>query len=251
MSTLFSDSDVIREPREIYPGCVHVPGWLSLEQQRFLVSQFYRWGQPEKADSSARGIPPHSPEIFGKKMSVRLTTLGWHWNDYTYQESAPEFENAQPLEVPAWLQRMGRQSLAAAFDPQLAPSWPGLTGEALKQWIHSYCPDVALVNYYSPTATMGMHQDKDEQSSMPIVSVSLGNSGIFRAGNTEHKNLPHQDVLLASGDLIVFGGPSRFMFHGVPKILPGTSPAGLDFPNGRINITLRHTGLTHSHTPTH
>ena len=93
---------------------------------------------------------------------------------------------------------------------------------------------------------MGMHQDKDERSSAPVVSISLGNTGIFRAGNTENKNLPYEDVLLASGDLVVFGGPSRFMFHGVPKILLGTSPSALSFPQGRINITLRETGLERS-----
>lgn len=246
MSTLFSDADLVREPREIYPGCVHVPGWLSMDQQRFLVGKFFEWGQPAPYTAGlATGIPPHSPEIFGKKMSVRMTSLGWHWSDYEYRSEAAEFDNAQPLAMPEWLQRMGRKALTAAFSSEIAPSWPVMDNNALDQWVASYCPDVALINYYSPQASMGMHQDKDEKSSMPIVSVSLGDTGVFRAGNTEHKNMPFVDVPLVSGDLIVFGGPSRFMFHGVPKIVPGTSPSGINFPQGRINITLRDTGIHH------
>ncbi|WP_346843805.1 alpha-ketoglutarate-dependent dioxygenase AlkB [uncultured Rothia sp.] len=245
MPALFSDADLVRQPREIYPGCVHVPGWLSMNQQRFLVGEFFRWGQttPER-EGISRGIPPHSPEIYGKKMSVRLTSLGWHWSDYAYRNDAPEFGGAQPFAVPDWLQRMGRQALDAAYQPSTAPSWPAFDGPQHAEWVSSYCPDVALINYYAPHASMGMHQDKDERSSMPIVSVSLGNTGVFRAGNSENKNMPFEDVLLASGDLIVFGGPSRFMYHGVPKILPDTSPAELNFPEGRINITLRQTGLS-------
>ena len=46
-----------------------------------------------------------------------------------------------------------------------------------------------------------------------------------------------------SGDLIVFGGPSRRIFHGVPKVLDGTGPDDLGLPPGRLSITIRETGL--------
>lgn len=244
MDSLFSEAELPRASREIYPGCVHFPGWLSTQQQRYLIGQFFRWGKP------GAGIPPHSPEIFGKKMSVCMTTLGWHWSDYQYRPVAEEFDGAHSLEVPGWLQRLGRRALVDAFSPHNfslhdVPSWPGAESQIV-EWANSYTPDVALVNYYAPESKMGMHQDKDERSSAPVVSISLGNTGVFRAGNTENKNLPYEDVLLASGDLVVFGGPSRFMFHGVPKIFPGTSPSALSFPQGRINITLRETGLERS-----
>lgn len=242
MEGLFSDADIPRQPSEIYPGCVHLPGWLTMEQQNFLVKQFNEWGSGRQINGKRVGIPPHSPEVFGHPMSVRLTTLGWHWKDNRYLEQAPEFEGASPLPVPDWLQRLGTQALAAAYQPAHSPSWPATAGER-QELLRSYLPDMALVNYYSPQARMGMHQDKDEKSSMPIVSVSIGDTGLFRAGNTDTKNKPYQDLLLASGDMLVFGGPSRFMFHGVPKILAGTAPQNLNFSGGRINITLRQTGL--------
>jgi alkylated DNA repair protein (DNA oxidative demethylase) len=68
----------------------------------------------------------------------------------------------------------------------------------------------------------------------PVVSLSLGDSCVFRFGNAANRGRPWTDVPLESGDLFVFGGPSRLAYHGVPKTLPG----------GRLNITLRESGLT-------
>lgn len=82
-----------------------------------------------------------------------------------------------------------------------------------------------------------MHQDSDEiDRTAPVVSVSLGDTALFRLGGTTRK-APTRSMRLHSGDVIVFGGPSRLIYHGVDRILPGTSrllPGG-----GRINLTLR------------
>ena len=51
------------------------------------------------------------------------------------------------------------------------------------------------------------------------------------------------DVELRSGDLLVFGGANRRIYHGVPKVLDGTGPQGLGLPPGRLSITVRETGL--------
>ena len=84
---------------------------------------------------------------------------------------------------------------------------------------------------------MGLHQDKDEQDfSAPVVSLSLGDTGLFRVGGLKRSD-PTNSVRLASGDAVVLGGEGRLAFHGVDRILPGTStllPEG-----GRINLTLR------------
>ena len=88
-----------------------------------------------------------------------------------------------------------------------------------------------------------MHADKDERCLAPVVSLSLGATCVFRFGNTEHRNRPWTDIELESGDLFVFGGPSRLAYHGVTRTLPGTGPADIGLDSGRLNITLRESGL--------
>ena len=87
-----------------------------------------------------------------------------------------------------------------------------------------------------------LHQDKDERSDAPVVSLSLGDTCVFRLGNTVDRGKPYTDVNLLSGDLLVFGGPSRFAYHGVPRMYPGTADPRLGL-TGRLNITTRVTGL--------
>ena len=76
-----------------------------------------------------------------------------------------------------------------------------------------------------------------------MVSLSIGDRCVFRFGNTENRNRPWTDVELASGDAFVFGGPSRFVYHGVPKLYPGSGPPETGLADGRLNLTLRVTGL--------
>lgn len=104
------------------------------------------------------------------------------------------------------------------------------------------------MNFYDENARMGQHQDRDEDSDAPVVSFSVGDACLFRFGNTTDRRRPWTDVRLASGDLFVFGGPSRLAYHGVPGTEPGTAPAGLGLDRvglyrGRINVTLRCSGF--------
>jgi alkylated DNA repair protein (DNA oxidative demethylase) len=156
-------------------------------------------------------------------MPVRTLCLGWHWLPYRYQRTA---EDGAPVKTfPGWLADLGRRAVAQAY---------GDTG--------GYRPDTALVNFYEAGARMGQHQDKDERGLAPVVSLSLGDTCVFRFGNTRDRNRPWTDLTLESGDLFVFGGESRLAFHGVPKTLPGTAPYELGL-RGRLNVTLRESGL--------
>ena len=88
--------------------------------------------------------------------------------------------------------------------------------------------DAAIVNLYEAGAKLGLHQDKIEGAEVvaagsPVVTISLGDRCVFRFGNTDRPSRPYTDVELASGDLFVFGGPSRLAFHGVPKTYPGSA----------------------------
>jgi alkylated DNA repair protein (DNA oxidative demethylase) len=209
-----------RPRAEIAPGAVHIPGWLSHDQQRELVAACREWACPP-AGMRATRLPS------GGVMSVQTVCLGWHWVPYRYSRKADDVDGAPVKQFPGWLADLGRQAVADAYnDPDAA-----------------YTPDVALINYYDEQARMGMHVDKDERSLAPVVSLSLGVSCVFRFGNTQNRSRPWTDVELESGDLFVFGGPSRLAFHGVPRTLPGTGGAGIGLGAGRLNITLRESGL--------
>jgi alkylated DNA repair protein (DNA oxidative demethylase) len=84
---------------------------------------------------------------------------------------------------------------------------------------------------------MGLHQDRDEETfEAPVVSLSLGDTALFRFGGLKRTD-PTKSLKLRSGDAIVFGGPARLMFHGVDRLYAGTSD--LLAGGGRINLTLR------------
>jgi alkylated DNA repair protein (DNA oxidative demethylase) len=125
--------------------------------------------------------------------------------------------------------------------PETGRPWPPMPDSVMRLWRDLSddpgAPDACLINFYDAQARMGAHQDRDEKDfSAPILSLSLGDSCRFRFGN-EARGGPTQTLVLESGDVLVFGGPARKMFHGVDKILPGTST----LLSGRINLTLRRT----------
>ncbi|MFF3560946.1 alpha-ketoglutarate-dependent dioxygenase AlkB family protein [Streptomyces sp. NPDC002574] len=217
-------SGLFPRPRlEVAPGAVHVPGWLGPDEQRRLVTACRGW--------AAGPVPMRRTRLpRGGVMSVRTVCLGWHWQPYRYTRTAGDVNGARVAEFPDWLAELGRRALVDAYqDPAAGDGW---------------APDTALINFYDAGARMGMHQDKDERSGAPVVSLTVGDACVFRFGNTENRNRPYTDLELASGDLFVFGGPSRFAYHGVPRILPGTGDPATGLASGRLNLTLRVTGLT-------
>ncbi len=168
-----------------------------------------------------RGGPffiPRMPKS-GLPMRVRMTNfgpLGWVTDKergYRYQETHPETGRPWP-EIP-------EEALAL---------WDQLTG-------YPAPPEACLVNYYEGEARMGLHVDSDEEAwDAPVLSISLGDTALFRIGGILRTD-PTRSVRLASGDVCMLGGASRRAFHGVDRIMPGTSrllPKG-----GRINLTLR------------
>lgn len=213
-----------RVRREVADGAVHVPDWLDLAEQHRLVAACREWSTGPAGLRQTR-LPS------GGMMSVRSVCLGWHWYPYGYSRTVDAGTgDGPPVQAfPSWLGDVGRRAVAAAYDDDA-------TGR-------DYEPDVALVNFYNDAAKMGMHRDKDECSAAPVVSLSLGDTCIFRFGNTENRHQPRTDLELRSGDLFVFGGESRLAFHGVQKLLPGTGDPDIGLAAGRLNITLRVSGL--------
>ena len=221
MNTLFDDASLGRPAPELPPGAHHVPGWLTPEQQRWLVERFHEW--------VSGPVPIRGAKVRGHEMSVKTVCLGWHWRPYEYTREAVDVNGNRVLDFPDWMVRLGRKALVAATDHPHAGD--------------DYTPDTALVNYYDDRARMGMHQDKDERSPAPVVSQGIGDPGRVRVGNTENRQKPNRGRPRATGDQFVFGGPSRLAYHGVPKVYPGTAPEGCGLDTGRVNITMRVTGI--------
>jgi alkylated DNA repair protein (DNA oxidative demethylase) len=210
-----------RGRHEPLPGVVHAAGWLDLEEQRGLVGQFRNWALPPAGLRHPR-VPS------GHLMSVQSVCLGWHWQPYAYSKTADDTDHAPVKPMPAGLAGLARRAVAECFGTDSA---------------EAYAPDAAIVNLYVPGSHLGLHQDGEEPSDAPVVTISLGDRCVFRLAGVDRRTGPFTDIELGSGDLLVFGGPSRRIYHGVPKVLSGTAPVGLELPPGRLSITIRETGL--------
>jgi DNA oxidative demethylase len=218
-----------------------VPDWLSLNEQRLLIEQCREWARPP-APMQATKMPN------GTMMSVQTVCLGWHWVPYRYSRFFDERARIPVKAFPETLTTLGRRAVADVYgakrtEASASDESTGNEHTPDECTADEYTPDAALVNYYDATAKMGLHQDKEERINAPVVSISIGDSCIFRFGNPNVRGKPYTDIELRSGDLFVFGGPSRFAYHGVPKILPGTAEPQLGITDGRLNITIRVTGL--------
>jgi DNA oxidative demethylase len=188
------------------------PGYLDRARQEALLAEL------RAVFAAAPLFTPRMPRS-GRPFTVRMSNcgpLGWVSDEsgYRYQPTHPATGRPWPP--------MPKTLLKAWHD--LAPDYPA-------------APEACLINFYGPTAKMGLHQDRDEEDfAAPVVSLSLGDSCLFRIGGLK-RNDPTRSVRLSSGDAVVLGGDTRLAFHGVDRIEPGTSallPEG-----GRINLTMR------------
>jgi alkylated DNA repair protein (DNA oxidative demethylase) len=202
---------------QIAPGAIWLRRWLPLDDQRALVAECRAI-----MDGPAGGYTPTVRG--GGKMRVRMTCLGRHWNPltYSYESTRADHDHAPVAPVPGhWV--------------DLATSLAADAGFTCR-------PDICLINFYGSDGRMGLHQDKDEsaaslESGVPVVSVSLGDAARFLFGGLKRRE-PVETLLLESGDVFVFGGASRRRYHGVARIMAGTSPPALGL-EGRFNLTFR------------
>ncbi|PRD53116.1 alpha-ketoglutarate-dependent dioxygenase AlkB family protein [Phyllobacterium myrsinacearum] len=197
---------------QLAPGIRYFPDYLSLAEQVALVDEI------RSIVAEAPLYIPAMPKT-GKEMSVRMTNCG----------------------ALGWVTDKERGYRYQAVHPVTQKPWPAIPSRLLTLWenVGNYplAPEACLVNFYAETAKMGLHQDRDEQNfSAPVVSISLGDSCLFRFGGVQRSDKT-QSIRLKSGDVIVLGDEGRLAFHGVDRIYPGTSTL-LKAP-GRINLTLR------------
>lgn len=133
----------------------------------------------------------------------------------------------------------------AKAHPVTGKPWPDIPPALLALWdeVAGYAapPECCLVNLYRGGAKMGLHQDRDEAArAAPVLSVSLGDEALFRIGG-ETRKAGSASVKLSSGDVLTFGSVARMAYHGIDRVIAGSStlvPGG-----GRINLTLRRVTL--------
>lgn len=193
-------------------GFRHLPGRLDRAAQDSLLADIRR------IIAAAPLYAPAMPRT-GKLLSVRMTNcgpLGW----VTDQAGGYRYQAVHPVTGASW----------PAMPTALTALWEELAG-------YSASPEACLVNYYDGKAKLGSHRDADEaDTAAPVLSVSLGDDAMFHVGGLRRDD-PKIRMTLSSGDVVVLGGAARHAYHGIDRILAGTSnllPEG-----GRFNLTLR------------
>jgi alkylated DNA repair protein (DNA oxidative demethylase) len=190
---------------------MYLPGYFSRPAQEDLVAAL------REALAKAPYYTPVMPRS-GRPFTVRMSNLGqlgWVSNreGYRYQPTHPETGEPWP-----------------AIPPVVMDAWREVSD-------YGHEPQACLVNYYREGAKLGLHRDEDEEDfAAPVVSISLGDTAIFRIGGTERGGRT-ETLKLASGDVLVLGGASRLRYHGIDRVLSGTSTLLKD--GGRLNLTLR------------
>ncbi len=170
----------------------------------------------------ARAAPfRHMVTPGGFSMSVAMTNCGqagWVTDrrGYRYDANDPESGRAWPAMPPIFTDLATRAAEAGGYT--------------------DFYPKSCLINRYKPGARMSLHQDRDERDfGQPIVSVSLGLPAVFLFGGLKRADRPRRLPLL-HGDVVVWGGPARLIFHGVAPLAEGVDPL---LGRRRINLTFR------------
>jgi DNA oxidative demethylase len=203
-------------------GFVHLEGYLDAARQRDLLDDI------RDIVSRAPLYVPRMPKS-GRPFSVRMTNcgvLGW----VSSKEGGYRYEPRHP---------------------ETADRWPAIPDRLLEIWndvaAFPAAPEACLVNWYEPSAKLGLHVDADEKDmTAPVVSISLGDDAWFRVGGQKRRQ-PSERVLLKSGDVVVLGGAARLAYHGIDRIVAGTGT--LIGEPGRFNLTLRRVSILRADAP--
>lgn len=180
----------------------------------------------------------------GAKLHLKMMCLGKNWDPETskYGERRP-IDGAKPPLIPSEF----HQLIHKALQDTQASLQKMVKRKNVEGTLPSLSPDICIVNFYTNSGRLGLHQDKDESteslsSGLPVVSISIGDSAEFLYGDQRDIDKPEK-VILESGDVLIFGGESRHIFHGVSSILSKTAPEPLleesNLRPGRLNLTFR------------
>ncbi|KAE8662763.1 2-oxoglutarate-dependent dioxygenase family protein isoform 2 [Hibiscus syriacus] len=227
----------IKTQEILRPGMVLLKHYISLRDQIDIVETcnslgegpggFYRPGYKD-----------------GAKLRLHMMCLGMNWDPQTrkYDKRHP-VDNCEPPEIPLGFRLLVQRAIKDAHC-LIKKDSDMVNPEDI---LPSMSPNVCIVNFYSIYGRLGLHQDRDEsresiRRGLPVVSLSIGDSAEFLYGDGREIDQAKK-VLLESGDVLLFGGKSRMVFHGVPSIVPSSAPEPLKMKtglrHGRLNLTFR------------
>ncbi|XP_019186223.1 PREDICTED: uncharacterized protein LOC109180953 isoform X1 [Ipomoea nil] len=219
------------------PGMVLLKNYIPLSKQIYIVKTcqelglgqggFYRPGYKD-----------------GAKLRLYMMCLGLDWDPQTRRYSKTrQHDNAEPPCIPHEFTSL----VSSALRDSHALIQRDFKSSSPVEILPLITPDVCIVNFYTVEGRLGLHQDRDESpeslhSGLPVVSFSIGDSAEFLYGD-ERDVQKAEKVSLESGDVLIFGGKSRHIFHGVTSIIPNTAPPALSeitkLRPGRLNLTFR------------
>ncbi|EXC01339.1 Alpha-ketoglutarate-dependent dioxygenase AlkB [Morus notabilis] len=223
--------------RILRPGMVLLKSYISISTQTKIVKRCRHLGlgpggfyQPGYRD--------------GAKLHLNMMCLGKNWDPQTskYGDYRPT-DGAKPPPIPKEFYEL---VMKAIEDSHVLIRKESEAGNA-EQILPRMTPDICLVNFYSTNGRLGLHQDRDEshesiRKGLPVVSFSIGDAADFKYGDQRDVDTA-KEVMLESGDVLIFGGDARYVFHGVTTIHTNTAPKTLleqtDLRPGRVNLTFR------------
>ncbi|XP_075663714.1 DNA N(6)-methyladenine demethylase ALKBH1C-like [Castanea sativa] len=180
----------------------------------------------------------------GAKLRLKMMCLGKNWDPETgnYGDHCP-VDEAKPPTIPAEFYQLVKKSIEDSHS-LIQENSKSSNVESILPWMS---PNICLVNFYSENGRLGLHQDRDESQEslakgLPVVSFSIGDKADFLYGDQRDVDKAEK-VVLESGDVLIFGGKSRHIFHGVTAIHPNSAPKSLleetKLRPGRLNLTFR------------
>ncbi|KFK38773.1 hypothetical protein AALP_AA3G158600 [Arabis alpina] len=221
----------------IRPGMVLLKNYLSINDQVMIVNKCRQLGLGEGGFYQ----PGYRD---GAILHLKMMCLGKNWDPETsqYGETRP-VDGSIPPKIPVEFSQFVEKAVKES------QSLVATTSKNMKaeDEIPSMSPDICIANFYTTTGRLGLHQDKDEsrnsiQKGLPVVSFSIGDSAEFLYSD-QWEDEKAEKVLLESGDVLIFGGKSRNVFHGVRSIVKDTAPKVLvqetSLRQGRLNLTFR------------
>ncbi|KAH7365890.1 hypothetical protein KP509_18G051500 [Ceratopteris richardii] len=225
----------------LMPGLILLKGWLNQNNQVEIVKR-----------CRDLGVGPggfYQPSYnYGNRMHLYMMCLGMHWEPLTKSyEMKRSIDGATPPSIPPLFQDLVANCLDDARhmyeDAIKGPD----KGRKIMDLVPEMHPSICIVNFYERSGRLGMHQDKDEsqeslRQGLPVVSFSIGDSAEFIYG-LDRDESSAQTIVLESGDALIFGGPSRMVYHGIVSVIPRTAPSSLiektNLRPGRLNLTFR------------